>query len=83
MPVEYQNLVYAIFQKAFNDYAHLRHLGVTKNWIKDEGGYSIKEIRDFLRSDWCEDLLKSIGANMTGEELIRKLKIKHGEWVAS
>lgn len=83
MPIEYQNLVYAIFQRAFDDYNHLRKLGVTRNWIKDEGKYSIKEIRDFLRSDWCKSLLKGIGADMTGEELITQLKIKNGEWVAS
>lgn len=83
MPIEYQNLIYAIFQRAFDDYAHLRTLGVTKNYIKDEGKYSITEIRKFLRSDWCKSLLKGIGAgeNMTGLELIETLKMRHGEWV--
>lgn len=83
MPFEYQNLIYAIFQRTFDDYNHLRKLGVTRNWVKDEGKYSIKEIRDFLRGDWCEALLRSIGADMTGEELITQLKIRNGEWVAS
>ena len=83
MPIEYQKLVYAIFQQAFDDYNDLRSRGVTKNWIKDEGKYSIKEIRSFLRGDWCKNLLKGIGADVTGEELIAQLKIKNGEWVAS
>lgn len=83
MPIEYQKLVYAVFQRAFDDYTHLRNLGVTKNWVKDGGKYSIKEIRDFLRSDWCKVLLRSIGADMTGEELITQLKIRNEEWVAS
>jgi len=80
MPIEYQNLVYAIFERAFNDYTHLRTLGVTEHRIKDTK-YSIKEIRKFLRSDWCRDLLNSIDADVTGAELIEALQVKHGEWV--
>lgn len=80
MPIGYQNLVYAIFERAFNDYNHLRKLGVTEHRIKDTK-YSIKEIRKFLRSDWCRDLLNSIDADVTGAELIEALQVKHGEWV--
>lgn len=80
---EYQNLIYAIFERAFDDYNYLRKHGVTRNWVKDEGKYSIREIREFLRSEWCANLLKGIGADVTGNELIDYLKSKNGEWVAT
>ena len=79
----YLDLAYAIFQRAFDDYNHLRRLGVTKHSVKNAGKYSIKDIREFLRSDWCKTLIKGIGADTSGEELITYLKIKNGEWVAS
>ena len=70
----YKELTFAMFQRAFDDYAHLRKIKETKHWIKDEGSYSIREIRNFLCSDWGKVLLDGIGANITGIELVEELK---------
>ena len=70
----YKELAFAIFQRAFDDYAHLRKLNVTKRSKRFGSSYSIREIRDFLRSDWGKTLLDGMGVKITGAELVEELK---------
>lgn len=77
MPKEYQELIYAMFQRAFDDYAELKRDKVYQKSMKDGGKYSLREIRQFLRSDWCKLLLKGIEADITGEELLEVLQMKY------
>jgi hypothetical protein len=77
MPKEYQELIYEILRRAFDDYAELKKENVTQKSMKDGGKYSLREIRKFLRSEWCQMLLKGIDAKITGEELIEALQMQY------
>ncbi len=58
---DYQNLIYGIFERAFEDYNDLRKRGVSRCKTKGSGDYSITEIRKFLRSGYCNSLLCGLG----------------------
>ena len=74
MPKGYLDLICAIFQKTYDDYADLKKNKVSAKEIKDEGSYSIREINKFLRSEWCQTLLEILGGHITGVELLDALQ---------
>ncbi len=69
-----------IIDRAIADYRNLKRLHKEKagSW-KRGGEYSINELEDFFHSDWCNFLLKHMGKNFTGAELLVHLRAEFAE----
>ena len=66
------DLAAAIVKLAVEDYRELKNAHKEKAGNKDVGYYSIKEIENFVKSPFCENILMSgLKIDMTGMELLR------------
>lgn len=70
----YADLALAIIQQAAFDYRDLRTQGMRRLGDNYEGHYSVKEIEEFFKSDWCKEILTNSGTKTKGEALLGILK---------
>lgn len=64
----------AIVFQAAEDYRDLRRRGVEERNTRDNGKYSYVEIEKFLKSDWCNIILRGIGSRFRGDTILRNLR---------
>lgn len=65
-------LICRIIEQAIVDYNFLLKKGVQKYTDSSASTYSIKEIKTFFGSGWCEFLLDIIDSEFTGAEILDK-----------
>lgn len=66
-------LICRIFEQAVEDYKDLKEKNIEIK--KGNGtGYSFKDIERFFGSIWCSRLLDMIGCNLTGNEILNRVK---------
>jgi len=71
----YALLCSRILEQAAEDYRELRKGNQESMYKKDEGTWSIKEIEDFLRSDWCnKTIIPMAGIECDGKTILYNIK---------
>lgn len=68
-------LVQSIFKQASKDYRFLRRKGVKQSGFRRES-YSIAEIEDFFKSEYCDSLLGAVTADISGKDILRYLQCR-------
>lgn len=72
--IGFQALSYQIIKQAIDDYKMLIDKGISKDLEHGAGVYSIIEIEEFFKSNWCNNLLNTIGADINGKQLLSNIK---------
>ena len=68
-------LICRIFEQAIEDYKDLKEKNIEIK--KGNGtGYSFKDIERFFGSTWCARLLDMIDCNLTGSEILNRVKVQ-------
>ncbi len=66
-------LVCRIFEQAIEDYKDLKVKNITQE--KDNSScYSVKDIEKFFNSNWCSRLLEMIDCQLTGKDILGRIK---------
>lgn len=68
-----KDLIFAIFSQAINDYKNLKISSSTKK-RENKDNKTSKEIEKFFKGNWCNELLDGLNVNMTGKEILHKIK---------
>lgn len=69
-----ESIVCSIFERAIEDYVELKTKKIRKKRFSDGSSYTIAEINNFFKSDWCKYLLSIIGCELSSEEIFEKIK---------
>lgn len=68
-------LICRIFEQAIEDYKELMAGKITQRIDKGTNScYSIKDIEVFFGSKWCNRLLDMINSNLTGADVLSKVR---------
>lgn len=69
-------LVCRIFEQAIEDYTELTQKNIQVR--KDNSSYySIQDIEHFLNSKWSTELLNAINSELTGKDILQKIKLHY------
>lgn len=73
-------LAFDIIKRATEDYMILKKSNVDYKRDPKYGEFSIKELEKFFKGDWCNLLLKTVGIDLSGEEIMaaasRRVELK-------
>jgi len=64
----------AIVFQAAEDYRDLKRRGVEERDVRQVGKYSFVEIEEFLKSEWCNIILRGVGSRFHGDTILRNLR---------
>ena len=70
-----EDLICRIFEQAIDDYQFLKDKKIEEKKDRDSE-FSIKELESFFNSQWSCDLLKMIGCQIKGKDVLRGIQVQ-------
>lgn len=64
----------AIVLQAADDYRDLKKRGKQSHETRGAGDYSVDELTEFFRGEWCSLILKGLGSRFRGRSILLNLR---------